>query len=168
MHKVENAVNHLHETVVNMLELKIDSRIGALQRQLSQHLELMERNFVLKEKQALHQQTGEGSAAPEAPQLSKRVSAGATYDQPRAGSGQLNKSADAALERKDLEIASLKQEIASLKQLEQAGAAGGGSALKLISSALHKWPAYMEGPRSSLGAIKFGLEIQSQPLVIHL
>jgi len=164
MHKVEKAVNHLHETVVSMLELKIDSRIGALQRQLDQHLESMESKFILKETQPPHEQTGEGPAVgggSGAQQLSTRVGGGAS-DQPRAGSAQHSLKDAAMLERKDREIASLR------KQLEQAGPAGEGSAIKLISSSLPKWPGFMEGPRSSLSVIKFGLEVQSQPLVIHL
>ena len=41
-----------------------------------------------------------------------------------------------------------------------------GSAVQLVGESLRRWPIFMEGPRSALSAIKFGLETQPTSLFL--
>ena len=41
------------------------------------------------------------------------------------------------------------------------------SALSMVQDGLVKWPTFVEGPRSALAVIKFSLEVQAKPLLIH-
>ena len=41
------------------------------------------------------------------------------------------------------------------------------SAIALVQDGLLKWPTFVEGPRSALAVVKFGLEVQAKPLLIY-
>jgi len=132
MRKVGDSVNHMHETVVSMLDNKIEMRIGSLEQKFDQQL-----SAILSELSSL-------SSKQKSPQ---------------------NMPDSCGAEQVEVHRDELAQAISGTG-FNGTRPADASSAVQLVSDSLAKWPGFMEGPRSALGAIKFGLEMQSKPFVV--
>lgn len=138
IHKVEKVVTHMHETMVGMLEGKIDARVRSIEQKLLQHLD-------------------KDQKGPPKEDASKTVHPSDVCGQTEGSATMDVVSIDPA---RMIETQSLRCRCYP-KTMEQE------SAMKMVHDSLHKWPAFVEGPRSALAVIKFGVEVENKPLLIH-
>jgi hypothetical protein len=167
MHKVEKAVNHMHETVVSMLESKIESRIGKLEHKIDQvatvcpcllcvflllsrfppvSLFLLLKFYRDQHLEQMISVLGKHQTTPDEapcahPIQSPKQSRAPTRAGPSDGEQRLFRTS-----------------------YEECRGIEKGSAVQLVGESLRRWPIFMQGPRSALSAIKFGLETQPTPL----
>ena len=142
VHKVEKIVTHMHETMVGMLEGKIVARVRNIEEQLVQYRDSVDKLHLNKTSSTSDRHVSLDMSAQQ-----QNVDDGYRYGNDGVNLAHTHHGAQPCRRY--------------TKPTTEA------SALVMVQESLPKWPAFLEGPRSALAMIKFGVEVQDKPLLIY-